>query len=171
MFSINGNQGPTGAMGPAAPATLTGATGPSTTFDMTTISTVTSGIYSVSPAISTVGAYLGDPTVASNVSTIGSIALQSQTSGTNYLLTKTGSSPPAWISAFYTGQVTLDNGTGGANTITLPAAYSSTSYNVFVTYLGSGTLTPMYVTITDTSHFTINGGTAGVLVCWMTIGT
>jgi hypothetical protein len=82
-----------------------------------------------------------------------------------------GSALPTSLSTSYTGQVTLDNGTGASvNNITLPAAYTSTSYNVFVSYLGSG-ITPMYVTITDTSHFKINGGTVGALVCWMTIGT
>jgi hypothetical protein len=84
-----------------------------------------------------------------------------------------GSALPALLSSFYTGQVTLNDGTGVTNNITLPAAYSSTSYNVFVSYLGnaSGTLTPMYVTITNASSFRINGGTAGALVCWMTTGT
>jgi hypothetical protein len=137
---------------------------------MSTITTVSPGIYGVSSAISTVGSYLGDNTTAMNVSTIGSIA--SQVTGTNYILTKSGSTAAKWLSPFYMGEVTLDNGSGSANNITLPAAYTSvSSYNAFVSYVGSGSpLTPMYITITDESHFTINGGTAGALVRWTTIG-
>jgi hypothetical protein len=80
--------------------------------------------------------------------------------------------PPGSGYTTYIGEVTL-NGSGLAY-VSFQTPYTSTSYRVFVNYLGNGTggtLIPMYVTITSTTAFTILGGTADLPVCWMTVGT
>jgi hypothetical protein len=103
-------------------APAAGGGGGSVTFDMSTISTLNNGVsYSVSPAISTAGGYLGNVTVASNTSTSVSI-LGTTAGGSGYVLTKSGAGAFGWAAASGGG-----GGTSRTTAIMINLVFSNTN--------------------------------------------
>ena len=188
LYSISGKQGPTGFTGLPGSAANTGATGATGRTGWTgwTGPTGLPGSATQTGATGETGpiGLTGATGLPGLTGPIGPTGIPGETGPTGIpgTATQTGATgpngatgPPGQGGSGYTtyiGDATLNS--SGSAYVSFQTPYTSTSYRVFVNYLGNatvGTLTPMYVSITSTNTFTIIGGAQGVPICWMTVGT
>jgi hypothetical protein len=168
--------GATGSIGPSGPTGVTGPTGP-IGLPGTASMTGATGVTGITGTTGPTGQFgqtgqTGPTGMPGTASMTGATGTQGPTGpiGQNGPTGPAGGGGGGSLYTQYTGRLTLSG--SGTATVTLPAAYTDTLYNVFLTYLGPGApLSPMYATISNTSTFTITNGSPNVPICWMTIST
>jgi hypothetical protein len=134
-------------------------------FDMSTISTVLPGVYSVSPNISTVGSVL------SQTASQGQFLVKTGTTDYGWSTINIPSSPPR----IYSGQFTQSLANTPYNLGFGPPYYTNVnSYQVFVNLLTNNMMyqsTVLLCVKNDFASFTVTNIPVNVPVQWMTIGT